>query len=217
MVKLPQASHTFDAYVLAKKMLLDCCSSRVVGVDFEIKNHALKISKLEPGYKALIPDLYRGKVGLDAAEAQHLMDGLDWQGAVGVTGYCMGGALSIASSVLVSEVDAVVAFYGVPPPQLATLPTPKHLFKLILENLTILLDFQTLRYEHAAKSLEEKLKGTGKPFEVHVYPGVAHAFMNTSPAGIERRKGMGMTDENEAAAELAWSRFQSWMSRYLSA
>ena len=31
----------------------------------------------------------------------------------------MGGALCIASSVLVSEVDAVVAFYGVPPPELA--------------------------------------------------------------------------------------------------
>ena len=26
--------------------------------------------------------LYRGKVGLDVAEAQHLMEGLDWQGAV---------------------------------------------------------------------------------------------------------------------------------------
>lgn len=26
--------------------------------------------------------LYRGKVGLDVAEAQHLMTGLDWQGAV---------------------------------------------------------------------------------------------------------------------------------------
>lgn len=26
--------------------------------------------------------LYRGKVGLDAAEAQHLMEGLDWPGAV---------------------------------------------------------------------------------------------------------------------------------------
>lgn len=26
--------------------------------------------------------LYRGKVGLDAAEAHHLMEGLDWQGAV---------------------------------------------------------------------------------------------------------------------------------------
>ena len=28
------------------------------------------------------PSLYRGKVGLDVAEAQHLFDGLDWQGAV---------------------------------------------------------------------------------------------------------------------------------------
>lgn len=26
--------------------------------------------------------LYRGKVGLDVAEAQHLMEGLDWQGAI---------------------------------------------------------------------------------------------------------------------------------------
>lgn len=31
----------------------------------------------------------------------------------------MGGALSIASSVLVPEVDAVVAFYGIPSPELA--------------------------------------------------------------------------------------------------
>jgi len=38
---------------------------------------------------------------------------------VGVTGFCMGGALSIAGSVLVSEVDAAVAFYGVPSSQLA--------------------------------------------------------------------------------------------------
>lgn len=30
----------------------------------------------------LSSSLYRGKVGLDVAEAQHLMDGLDWQGAV---------------------------------------------------------------------------------------------------------------------------------------
>lgn len=26
--------------------------------------------------------LYRGKLGLDAKEAQHLMEGLDWPGAV---------------------------------------------------------------------------------------------------------------------------------------
>lgn len=37
------------------------------GMDFEIKNHALKNSQLDPGFKALIPDLYRIKVGLDVA------------------------------------------------------------------------------------------------------------------------------------------------------
>lgn len=31
----------------------------------------------------------------------------------------MGGALAIASSVLVPEIDAAVAFYGVPPTELA--------------------------------------------------------------------------------------------------
>ncbi|RVW38938.1 hypothetical protein CK203_073601 [Vitis vinifera] len=74
---------TFDAYVVGKE---DAPGIVVVqewwGVDYEVKNHALKISQLDPGFKALIPDLYRGKVGLDVAEAQHLMDGLDWQGAV---------------------------------------------------------------------------------------------------------------------------------------
>ena len=69
----------------------------------------------------------------------------------------------------------------------------------------------------AAKSLEEKLKAAGIPHEVHIYPGNAHAFMNRSPEGVKRRKGMGMPDDDEAAAELAWSRFQSWMTRYLSA
>ena len=73
------------------------------------------------------------------------------------------------------------------------------------------LDFQ------AAKSLEEKLKASGIPYEVHIYPGNAHAFMNRSQEGVKRRKDMGLTDEDEASCQLAWSRFQSWMSRYLSA
>lgn len=232
-IQIQRDDTTFDAYVVGKENAPGIVVLQEWwGVDFEIKNHALKISTLEPGYKALIPDLYRGKVGLDAAEAQHLMDGLDWQGAVkdiqasvnwlkangsqkvGVTGYCMGGALAIASSVLVPEVDAVVAFYGVPPPELADPTNTKAPIQAHFGELDNFVGFSDVK---TAKGLEEKLKESGKPFEVHVYPGVTHAFMNTSPEGIERRKGMGMTDENEAAAELAWSRFQSWMSCYLSA
>jgi carboxymethylenebutenolidase len=55
----------------------------------------------------------------------------------------------------------------------------------------------------AAKTLEEKLKVSGIPYEVHIYPGNAHAFMNRSPEGVKRRKDMGMLDEDEASSELA--------------
>ena len=67
----------------------------------------------------------------------------------------------------------------------------------------------------AAKALEGKLKATGAPHEVHIYPGCGHAFMNRSPEGVQRRKGMGMSDEDADAVELAWSRFRSWMTKYL--
>ncbi len=48
---------TFDAYVVGKE---DAPGIVVLqewwGVDFEIKNHAVKISQLGPGFKALIPE-----------------------------------------------------------------------------------------------------------------------------------------------------------------
>ncbi|KAE9620693.1 hypothetical protein Lal_00019349 [Lupinus albus] len=228
-----QTDHTtFDAYVVGKE---DAPGIVVLqewwGVDFEIKNHAVMISQLGSGFKALIPDLYRGKVGLDVAEAQHLMDGLDWQGAVhdirasinwlkangskkaGVTGFCMGGALSIASSVLVPEVDAVVAFYGVPSSELADPAQAKAPIQAHFGEQDNFVGFSDVT---AAKSLEEKLKASGVPNEVHLYPGNGHAFMNRSQEGINRRKNMGLADEDEAAVQLAWSHFQSWMTRYLS-
>lgn len=48
---------TFDAYVVGKE---DAPGIVVLqewwGVDYEIKNHAVKISQLVPGFKALIPE-----------------------------------------------------------------------------------------------------------------------------------------------------------------
>ncbi|KAI3851251.1 hypothetical protein MKX03_002239 [Papaver bracteatum] len=231
-VQIQRDDLSFDAYVVGKE---DAPGIVVLqewwGVDFEIKNHAIKISQLGSGYKALIPDLYRGKVGVDVAEAQHLMDGLDWQGAVkdisasvnwlkangskkvGVTGYCMGGALSIASGVLIPEVDAVVAFYGVPPKELADPTQTRAPVQAHFGELDNFVGFSDIT---AAKALEEKLKSSGLPHEVHIYPGSGHAFMNRSTEGIKRRKEMGLNDEDEAAVDLAWSRFNSWMSQYLS-
>lgn len=82
--------------------------------------------------------------------------------------------------------------------------------------ILLFLIFNFCFYLQAAKSLEEKLKLSGVPSEVHIYAGVGHAFMNASPDGVKRRKEMGMNDEDKDAVELAWSRFSSWMSRYLS-
>ena len=85
------------------------------------------------GFQALVPDLYRGKATVEAEEAHHLMSGLnfaeaagqDIRGAVqylktrvskvGVTGYCMGGALTLLTMTQSPEVDAGVVWYGCPP------------------------------------------------------------------------------------------------------
>lgn len=231
MVQIQRDDTTFDAYVVGKENAPGIVVLQEWwGVDYEIKNHAVHISQIGEGYRALIPDLYRGKVALDVAEAQHLMEGLDWPGAVkdiqasvkwlkangspkvGVTGYCMGGALSIASGVSVPEVDAVVAFYGTPPSELADASKAQAPIQAHFGELDSFVGFADVT---AAKSLEEKLKSSGVPHEVHIYPGCSHAFMNTSPEAVKRRKEMGLTDENQAAIDLAWSRFSTWMGRFL--
>src|SRR5262249_61972911 len=81
------------------------------GLNDQIKGVAQQLAG--EGYRALVPDLYRGSVALQANEAEHLMQGLnfgdaatqDIRGAVqylkqsspkvGVTGFCMGGALTV--------------------------------------------------------------------------------------------------------------------------
>ena len=96
------------------------------------------------GYNALAPDLYQGRVTQIPDEAGHMMDGLDFPGAthqdlrgatrhlkslsngrVAVMGYCMGGALTIASAVHVPECDVAVCYYGIPPKEFADASTIK--------------------------------------------------------------------------------------------
>ena len=101
------------------------------GLNVQIKGVADRYAAA--GYVALVPDLYRGKATVEAAEAEHLMThlnfgdaaGQDVRGAaqylksrcpkVGVSGYCMGGALTLLAAVHVPEVDAAVVYYGYPP------------------------------------------------------------------------------------------------------
>ena len=49
------------------------------GVTDEIRKQAELISRM--GYRCLVPDLYRGKIGVDMEEAEHLMNSLDFVAA----------------------------------------------------------------------------------------------------------------------------------------
>src|SRR5580658_10155638 len=100
------------------------------GVNAQIKKTADRFA--EAGYRALVPDLYRGKVATAAEEANHLMTNLNFPDAadqdirgavqylkqsskkVAVGGFCMGGALTILSAIRVPEIDAGACFYGIP-------------------------------------------------------------------------------------------------------
>src|SRR5262247_4257865 len=51
------------------------------GLNDQIKGVADKLAKA--GYRALVPDLYRGKIALAANEAEHLMTNLNFGDAAG--------------------------------------------------------------------------------------------------------------------------------------
>lgn len=101
------------------------------GVNEQIRGVADRFATA--GYRALVPDLYRGKSTVEAEEAHHLMTGLNFADAasqdirgaaqymktrsskVGLTGFCMGGALTLLALGSTPEVDAGVVWYGCPP------------------------------------------------------------------------------------------------------
>jgi len=102
------------------------------GLNDQIKKIADRLA--EAGYRALVPDLYRGKVAKAADEATHMMSNLNFRDAaeqdirgavqqlkqaskekVAVGGFCMGGALTLLAALRVPEMDAGACFYGLPP------------------------------------------------------------------------------------------------------
>jgi len=145
------------------------------------------------GFRALVPDLYRGQVAIDNEHAGHLMGGLNWPAAVGdikgavqylkatgsrkvaVIGFCMGGALSLASAALLPEVDAAVPYYGIPMAALAdvskiSVPVLGHFGEQ--DNLAGFSD------PEAVNALEEKLKSGKVDHHLIMHKGVGHGFVN---------------------------------------
>jgi carboxymethylenebutenolidase len=184
------------------------------GLNDQIKGVADRLAAL--GYRALVPDLYKGKVTLDAAEANHLMTTLnfgdaasqDIRGAaqhlkqksakVGVVGFCMGGALTVLSAMYVPEADACSSWYGFPPEQAGDVKTIRRPLQLHLAE-----NDQAFSPE-GAKALEAKLREGKVPFESYWY-NAGHAFFN--------EKGQNY---NAECAKLAWDRTVDFFRKHLS-
>jgi carboxymethylenebutenolidase len=191
------------------------------GLNDQIKGVADKLAKA--GYRALVPDLYRGKIALAANEAEHLMNNLDFGDAAGqdvrgalqhlkssgsakagVTGFCMGGALTLLAAVNVPELDAAVAWYGFPP--LEYVDASKIRAPLLGHYAIDDVPFPIAKVDE----LERKLREANVKFEFHRYKA-KHAFANEEA----NSKKLAMLEYNPQAAELAWKRTMEFLDKSL--
>jgi carboxymethylenebutenolidase len=191
------------------------------GLNDQIRGVADRLA--QAGYLALVPDLYRGKSTVEAEEAHHLMSGLNFgdaasqdirgavqylkgrAGKVGVTGFCMGGALTLLSVCAAPEVDAGVAWYGCPP--LEYLDASK--IKAPLQgHWATQDDFFPIA---TVDQLEEKLRAADVRFEFHRYLA-RHGFANETALGPRRLPG---TQFDPVWAQQAWDRTFTFFARWL--
>lgn len=169
------------------------------------------------GYEALAPDLYAGRVVPyhDAAAAGREMSSLNFLDAtdqvvrgaaqylarsgakVGITGFCMGGAVTILSAIRVPEFSCAAPFYGMPPAEVAN---PAQVKVPVQGHYANRDDYFT---PQTVDVLEAGLKSSGQPCEVFRYDA-DHGFMN------EQRDV-----HSREACELAWQRFLPFLKANL--
>ena len=177
------------------------------------------------GFVALAPDLYHGEMAehteMDragelmtslppdraardmSAAVDHLLSLDTTTGdAVGVTGCCMGGMLTLL--IAAQEGDRVAAaapFYGAPLGDSA--PDWSGLTAAVEGHLAENDDFFP---PEAINALGAELRGAGRDVVFHVYEGTGHGFAN-------EENPLGTWDE--AAAAMAWARTVTFLGTHL--
>jgi carboxymethylenebutenolidase len=170
------------------------------------------------GFVALAPDMYHGQTASEPDGAGKLFMALniaqaekDLRGAaayllahsstkkIGVVGFCMGGQLALFAATLNPSVGACVNFYGIHPnvkPDYAKLSGPV---------LGLYAERDGFVTPAVARQVDADIRKTGKSSEIHVYPGVDHAFFNDERPDVYDR----------AAAEDAWRRTLTFFRQHL--
>jgi carboxymethylenebutenolidase len=175
----------------------------------------------DAGYVTLAPDLYHGERATSPDAAQRLLMALnidaaatDIRGAadyllglaavapkaVGVLGFCMGGALALyAASEYPDRFAAAIDFYGGHPtvtidPAKLRVPVQGH-FGLRDKSVP----------EAAARAMLDRLRGQGLPVEDYYYDA-GHAFFNDTRPQVY----------DAASSALAWDRTLAFLARHVA-
>jgi carboxymethylenebutenolidase len=171
------------------------------------------------GYDALAPDLFHGTVVPyhDAAQAAKAMNSLDFLAAtdqdvrgaaqffaaqgkkVGLTGFCMGGAITLLGAVRIPEVAAAVIFYGLPP---ANVANPADVRVPLQAHFANQDGWCT---PAAVDAFEAALTAAGRSCELYRYDA-DHAFVNQQRPEVY----------DATAADLAWERSLAFWQRHLA-
>lgn len=147
------------------------------------------------GYAVLAVDLFEGKVVQEQAEARALTSSFDQkkgvenmraavaylkgQGATKIAslGWCFGGKQSVELAISGERLDATVVYYG---GGMAT--APDKLAPIMWPVLGIFGDKDQVISVDTVRTFEKSLSTLGIRNEIHIYPGVGHAFANPSGA-----------------------------------
>ena len=120
----------------------------------------------------------------------------DYNGKLGVIGFCFGGGMTLSFAAANGKVSAAVSYYG---------PTPEPAAVMRATKAAILGQYggDDARVNAGIPALEAAL--AGKTFEKKIYDGAGHAFNNDTGGAY-----------NEAAAVQAWAATTDWLSTHLS-
>ncbi|MFB5631030.1 MAG: dienelactone hydrolase family protein [Nitrosopumilaceae archaeon] len=161
------------------------------GLNENIKEMAQKLAS--HGYVVLAVDLYNGKVATTSDQARQLIGSFNPDegiknmnlaasyiqenysvGKLGSIGWCFGGGQSLNLALNNQEMDATVIYYG------SLVTEPESLSSISWPVLGIFGELDNGIPVETVNKFESTLNDLNIPNEIHIYPGVDHAFANPS-------------------------------------